>query len=120
MEMSYIMTMSNFPILVKTLLIFPIPWAPATFPISGVRALSNVMLVTGFPQVLTWKIVKNSTMYGKIVELKKNLNNHGKINEFCEIIFLTKPPVARKPAVRHTKLVCLIASFLASGGSKFQ
>ena len=29
MEMSYIRTMSNFPILVKTQLIFPIPWAPA-------------------------------------------------------------------------------------------
>ena len=26
-----------------------------------------------------------------------------------------KPPVARKLAVRHTKLVCLTASFLATG-----
>ena len=26
---------------------------------------------------------------------------------------MTKPPVARKLAVRHTKLVCLTASFLA-------
>ena len=32
---------------------------------------------------------------------------------------LTKPPVARKLAVRHTKLVCLTASFLATGGFKF-
>ena len=27
-----------------------------------------------------------------------------------------KPPVARKLAVRHTKFVCLAASFLATGG----
>ena len=32
METSYIRTMSNFPIFVKTPLIFPIPWAPAPFP----------------------------------------------------------------------------------------
>ena len=31
MEMSHIRTMSNFPILVKMPLIFPIPWAPAPF-----------------------------------------------------------------------------------------
>ena len=31
-----------------------------------------------------------------------------------------KPPVSRKLAVRHTKLVCLTASFLATGGFKFQ
>ena len=36
---SNIRTMSNFPILVKTPLIFPIPWAPAPFPKRGVRAL---------------------------------------------------------------------------------
>ena len=43
METSYIRTMSNFPILVKTLLIFPIPWAPASgpFPKRGVRALPD-------------------------------------------------------------------------------
>ena len=40
METSYIRTMSNFPILVKTPLIFPIPWAPALFPKRGVRALN--------------------------------------------------------------------------------
>ena len=34
--------------------------------------------------------------------------------EFCEI---TKPPVARKLAVGHTKLVCLTASFLSTGVS---
>ena len=33
------MEMSNFPILVQTPLIFPIPWAPAPFPKRGVRAL---------------------------------------------------------------------------------
>ena len=38
--------------------------------------------------------------------------------EFCEINMM-KPPVARKLAVRHTKLVCLTASFLASDGFKF-
>ena len=27
-----------------------------------------------------------------------------------------KPPVARKLAVRHTKVVCLTGSFLATGG----
>ena len=32
---------------------------------------------------------------------------------------LTKLPVAGKLAVRHTKLVCLTASFLANGGFKF-
>ena len=39
METSYIRAMSNFPILVKTPLIFSIPWAPAPFPKRGVRAL---------------------------------------------------------------------------------
>ena len=29
-----------------------------------------------------------------------------------------KPPVARKLAVRHAKLACLTASFLATGGFK--
>ena len=43
MELSYIRTMSNFPILVKTPLIFPIPWAPAPFPKRGVRALQVLM-----------------------------------------------------------------------------
>ena len=37
--MSYIRTISNFPILVKTPLIFPIQWAPAPFQKRGVRAL---------------------------------------------------------------------------------
>ena len=32
---------------------------------------------------------------------------------------LTKTPVARKLAVRHTSFMCLTASFLASGGFKF-
>ena len=31
-----------------------------------------------------------------------------------------EPPVARKLAVRHTKLVCLTASLLATGAFKFQ
>ena len=39
METSFIKTMSNFLILVKTPLIFPIPWAPAPFPKSGAGAL---------------------------------------------------------------------------------
>ena len=30
-----------------------------------------------------------------------------------------KPPVARKLAVRHTQLLCLTASFLATGGFTF-
>ena len=37
--------------------------------------------------------------------------------EFCEIN-LRKPPVARKLAVGHTKLVCLTARFLATVGFK--
>ena len=32
---------------------------------------------------------------------------------------LTKPPVGRKLAVRHTSFVCLTASFLATDGFKF-
>ena len=39
MDTSYIRTMSNFQIFVKTPLIFPVPWAPAPFPERGVRAL---------------------------------------------------------------------------------
>ena len=38
--------------------------------------------------------------------------------EFCKNN-LTKPPVARKLAVRHAKLACLTASFLATGSLKF-
>ena len=33
----------------------------------------------------TWKVTKKS-MHGKNMEFEKNLNNHGKIMEFCEII----------------------------------
>ena len=43
METSYIRTMSNFPILVKTPRIFPIQWAPAPFPKRGVRALDLIL-----------------------------------------------------------------------------
>ena len=32
---------------------------------------------------------------------------------------MAKTPVARKLAVRHTKLVCLTASFLATGGFNY-
>ena len=32
---------------------------------------------------------------------------------------MTKPPVAKKLAVRHTKFVCLAASFMATWGFKF-
>ena len=39
METSNIRTMSNFPVLVKTPLIFPIPWAQAPFPNRDVMAL---------------------------------------------------------------------------------
>ena len=39
METSYVRMMLNFPILVITPLIFPIPWALAPFPKRGVRAL---------------------------------------------------------------------------------
>ena len=33
-----------------------------------------------------WKIMKTSSMHGKIMEFEKNLNDHGKMMEFCEII----------------------------------
>ena len=77
--------------------------------------------ITGFPQAReTMENLENhkkSSMHGKIMEFeKKHLNNHGKIMEFCEIIW-ENPPVARKLAVRHTKRVCLTASFLATGMS---
>ena len=32
------------------------------------------------------EIAKKSSMHGKVMDLEKNLNNHGKIMEFCEII----------------------------------
>ena len=51
-------------------------------------------------------------MYGKIMEFEKNLIIMEKSWNFV------KPPVARKLAVRHTKLVCLTARFLATGGFK--
>ena len=67
---------------------------------------------SGFPQAL--EIMENLEITKKKVpcmkkswNLKKKLNNHGKIMEFCEL------------AVRHTKVVCLTASFLATGGFKF-
>ena len=44
MERSYIRMMSNFPILVKTQIIFPIPWATAPFPKRSVRALNYMNL----------------------------------------------------------------------------
>ena len=34
----------------------------------------------------TWKITKKNSMHGKIMEFEKNMNNHVKIMEFCEII----------------------------------
>ena len=43
MEKSYIRTMSNFSILVKTLLIFPIPSALTAFPKRGVSALTAIL-----------------------------------------------------------------------------
>ena len=49
--------MSNFPILVKTPLIFPIPWAPAPFPQRGVRALRARKLYTS-ARIYEWKFGK--------------------------------------------------------------
>ena len=46
--------------------------------------------------------------------IRKKLNNHGILRKK-----LTKPPVARKLAARHTKLVCLTDSFVATDGFKF-
>ena len=47
--------------------------------------------------------------------IRKNLNNHGKIMDFFKNN-LVKPTAARKLAVRHS----LTASFLATGGFKFE
>ena len=73
------------------------------------------MIISGFPQTL--EIMETLEKHEKKVPCmekswnlkKQQLNNHRKIMEFCA-------PVARKLAVRHTKLVCLTASFLATGG----
>ena len=46
------------------------------------------------------------------------MNNYVEIVEFFLKNNLTKPPVARKLAVRH-KIVCLTASFLDTGGFEF-
>ena len=62
----------------------------------------------------TWKITQKSSMHEKSWNLVVE-----KSWTFVRIDNLTKPPVARKLAVRHTKLVCLTASFLATGGFKF-
>ena len=42
------------------------------------------------------------------------MENHGFFNN------LTKPPVARKLAVRHISFVCLTASFQETGGFRFK
>ena len=64
------------------------------------------------------KSPKKTSMHGKIMEFGKKTEyswkNHGILQDN-----LMKPPVARKLAVRHTKLVCLTASFLATDGFKF-
>ena len=39
--------------------------------------------------------------------------------EFCEIIKFDETTISQNIAVRHTKLVCLTASFLATGGFEF-
>ena len=55
-----------------------------------VKAFAVHLQQTGFPQAL--EIMENlenhqkSSMHGKIMEFEKNLNNPGKIMEFCEII----------------------------------
>ena len=46
---------------------------------------------TGFPQALEImenleKALKKGSMHGEIMEFENNLNNHGKIMEFCGII----------------------------------
>ena len=62
METSYIRTKSNFLILVKTPLIFPIPWAPAPFPKRGVIAL---------------------TLFSPLIEENTHFNSSGLV-WFCE------------------------------------
>ena len=49
--------------------------------------------------------------------LKKKLNNHGIIMDFCEIIDETTR--SQKTSCQTHKLVCLTARFLATGGFKF-
>ena len=54
-----------------------------------IRLLMINVILAGFPQAL--EIMENlenhekSSMHGKIIDLK-NLNNHGKIMELCEIV----------------------------------
>ena len=79
--------------------------------------------LTGFPQAL--EIMENLEITKKIPSMEKSWNLKKKhikiIMEKSQILLnnLTKLTVAGKLAVRHTKLVCLTASFLATGGFKF-
>ena len=57
-----------------------------------------------------------SSMHGKILEFEKNrIIMENSLNLVKNV---TKPPVARKLAVRHISFVCLTASFLATDGFK--
>ena len=66
------------------------------------------------------KPVKSQTisMHGKLVEFGTKTELSWK-NYKIVLNNLTKLSVARKLAVRHTKRVCLSASFLATCGYKF-
>ena len=69
----------------------------------------HLVFRTGFPQAL--EIMENlenhkSSMHGKIIEFEKNLNNHGKIMEFCEII--------KRETNSSQKTICQTHKFCAS------
>ena len=79
------------------------------FLLNECKIMIGSILHTGFPQAL---------------EIMENLKNHAKkfhARKKHGILWnnLMKLPEAIKLPVRHTKLVCLTATFLATGGFKF-
>ena len=58
-------------------------------------------------------------MHGKIMEFENKMNNRGKIMEFCEIIWRNHQNPENQLSDTHVFLLCLTASFQATGGFKF-
>ena len=76
------------------------------------------MSVSGFPQALeimeTGKITKKSSMHEKIMEFEKNLNNHGKIMEFCEKLVVSSFNYLKMHAWYTSMLLLLHSTFMLS------
>ena len=81
METSNIRTMSNFPILVKTALIFPITWPPALFPKRGVRAL----YCSSFVSILCFSLTSTGDIELSVEKLnkQKSLVDYGGHYTYC-------------------------------------